>query len=151
MGYWSGEVPRSASWRLLGQRDRRLRLPRWAWSEGYVALASVRPNKKSPELESFTLFDKNLGIWKVSESILDGYHDLVLALRTRNAWVAFLLEDLKGGWFADKNLKRITLYGIATPTPVPLPAAAPLLAAALAGAGLVGWHKRRSRTQHSSV
>jgi hypothetical protein len=41
------------------------------------------------------------------------------------------------------SIGRVTVES--TPSPVPLPAAAPLFAAALAGAGLIGWRKRRQR------
>jgi hypothetical protein len=116
-------------------------------SEGYVALASLGPNQTSSALSvtaPWWLLTK-AGTWEVSKSILDSYNNLVLSLRAGNAWVAFLLEDLKGGWVTTKHLQNISLYGIATPAPVPLPAAAPLLAAALAGGGVLGWRKRRSR------
>ena len=38
-------------------------------------------------------------------------------------------------------------FGNYSISPIPLPAAAPLFAAAVAGAGLVGWVKKRSRTR----
>jgi hypothetical protein len=78
-----------------------------------------------------------------------GYGSLVLALKSGNGvlnpdWAAFLLPAgvTSGTWTISgaQQLSHFNLYGKVSP--VPLPAALPLFAAALAGTGLLGWRKR---------
>ena len=80
-----------------------------------------------------------------------GYTSLLLAMQSGVGildpdWAVFLLGATSGSWSISGNqaLSHANLYGVEETTPIPLPAALPLFAG---GLGLLGWWRRRKRSE----
>jgi len=139
---------------------------------GYLSLDGVhnRPNKNVPYTDTFSLSVNGESLLSGSfdlggggETVWTGVAGAKVEARSYGFWQGGLAEIfmpllLQSGVntlvFAYTGLGQPLFdegWGIgrvlvqSTPSPVPLPAAAPLFAAALAGAGLIQWRKRRQR------
>jgi hypothetical protein len=137
---------------------------------GYLSLDGVhnRPNTNRPYTDTFSLYVNGESVLSGSfdlggggQTVWNGVSGATVDAKSFGHWQGGLAEIfvpivLKNGLnavvFAYTGLAqslRDEGWGIGSvridsnPSPVPLPAAAPLFAAALAGAGLLGWRKRR--------
>ncbi len=126
---------------------------------GYTAIAKcgdsgnscVGANGNPDGLFSMTGAGTDAGTWQLND-LTKAFDPLILVLKAGAEFVMFDVTGLTGGdWmtapylvndrFKPRAISHITFYG--TMAPVPLPAALPLMAAGLAGLGLVA---RRRRT-----
>jgi hypothetical protein len=117
---------------------------------GYVLLSKVEDSgTEGPFPASLTVDSVGQAAGTFTFTPPVGYTSFLLVLKDGNndfpAWASFLLNGATGGSWAisdEQALSHMSVYGVASP--VPLPAALPLLLAALAAIGLLGW--RRTRT-----
>ena len=96
------------------------------------------------------------GNWSIVSNAFDLFQDIALVFKGGNGgvpdnYVAYLLNSTSGTYTSPfvntnnsnlKNISHISVYGRGV-TPVPLPAALPLLGGALGLIGLLGWRRKR--------